>query len=138
VARLLLEYGLENRTLICGHDARALRQTRGIYPFPLGWSFPQSRGSSKQIIIPHFLAAQELKESLKRFIEAGGASWCQGLMLRWDALDQKVIDLLHDRGQWVAAWTVDDAAVAQDLLAMGVDNITSNFPFDVIGSASVK
>ena len=48
------------------------------------------------------------------------------LDINWRALSKEGIDLLHENGIEVNAWTVDDPAAGAQLAAWGVDYITSN------------
>lgn len=49
-----------------------------------------------------------------------------GVAVRHTLLTPKTVTRLHDLTQTVAAWTVNDAARAQQLAAMGVDAITTD------------
>ena len=44
----------------------------------------------------------------------------------WKVLDEAGVKLLHDNGIEINVWTVDDPAVAEQLITWGVDYITSN------------
>ena len=44
----------------------------------------------------------------------------------WKVLDEAGVKLLHDNGIEISVWTVDDPAVAEQLITWGVDYITSN------------
>ena len=48
------------------------------------------------------------------------------LDIHYPALNEENIKALHDAGITVNCWTVDDPAVAEQLIAWGVDYITSN------------
>lgn len=48
------------------------------------------------------------------------------LDIRWDRLNQDIVDELHAHGLEVNVWTVDDPEVAKQMIDMGVDYITSN------------
>ena len=49
-----------------------------------------------------------------------------GLDIYYGALDAEKIALCHEKGITVNTWTVDDPAVAENLIAWGVDMITTN------------
>lgn len=49
-----------------------------------------------------------------------------GLDVQFDKVDEDVLKKAHLIGLKVAVWTVDDKAVAEKLIKMGVDYITSN------------
>ncbi len=55
-------------------------------------------------------------------------SHAHAVMLHWNSIDAPLVERLHRNGFRVFAWTVDDAATAKSLVAMGVDSITSNHP----------
>lgn len=59
-------------------------------------------------------------ETLLRTLDAGAVSW------HYSLLDPARIARLHAQGVAVYAWTVDDPAIMQRLLAAGVDGIISN------------
>ncbi|MDQ6601994.1 MAG: glycerophosphodiester phosphodiesterase [Chloroflexota bacterium] len=46
----------------------------------------------------------------------------------WRILDLALVERCHARGLAVLAWTVDDLRLMRQLLAMGVDGLTSNRP----------
>ena len=46
----------------------------------------------------------------------------------WRILDLALVERCHARGLAVLAWTVDDLPLMRQLLAMGVDGLTSNRP----------
>lgn len=48
------------------------------------------------------------------------------LDIYWKVLDEAGVKLLHDNGIEINVWTVDDPAVAEQLITWGVDYITSN------------
>ncbi|MBN9492201.1 glycerophosphodiester phosphodiesterase [bacterium] len=50
----------------------------------------------------------------------------RGVSCRHTLLDSEVVAGLHDRGMLVIAWTVDDIERARDLVAMGVDGLTTH------------
>ncbi len=50
----------------------------------------------------------------------------KGISCRHTLLSAAVVERLHDRGLWVAAWTVDEVERAQALAAWGVDAVTTH------------
>ena len=46
--------------------------------------------------------------------------------IRYDALTEETVKQFHDAGLKINCWTVDDKEIAEKLVAMGVDYITSN------------
>ena len=54
----------------------------------------------------------------------------------WRILDPALVARFHARGLPVLAWTVDDPALMRQVLALGVDGLTSNRPdlFDAVAA----
>lgn len=50
----------------------------------------------------------------------------RGISCRHSLLDERVVRTLHERGILVVAWTVDDLDRARELVAWGVDGITTH------------
>jgi glycerophosphoryl diester phosphodiesterase len=48
--------------------------------------------------------------------------------IRGGAVDQKLVDAIHEAGAHIHVWTVDDPVHMHDLLALGVDGIVSDRP----------
>ena len=69
-----------------------------------------------------WLTAKELTEELMKTLEEQRL----GLDSYYKVLSRGVIDRLHAAGLEVNCWTVDDPQWAADLIAMGVDYITTN------------
>ena len=69
-----------------------------------------------------WLTAKELTEELMQTLEEQRL----GLDSYYKVLSRGVIDRLHAAGLEVNCWTVDDPQWAADLIAMGVDYITTN------------
>ena len=69
-----------------------------------------------------WLTAKELTEELMKTLEEQHL----GLDSYYKVLSRDVIDRLHAAGLEVNCWTVDDPQWAADLIAMGVDYITTN------------
>lgn len=69
-----------------------------------------------------WLTAKELTEELMQTLEEQRL----GLDSYYKVLSRDVIDRLHAAGLEVNCWTVDDPQWAADLIAMGVDYITTN------------
>lgn len=68
-----------------------------------------------------FLFKEFTEEILERVIADG-----MDVDVRYTALDADVVKRLHDAGLCVNCWTVDDKDAAEQLVAMGVDFITTN------------
>lgn len=68
-----------------------------------------------------FLFSEPTEEILSRVIADG-----MDVDIRHTALTAELVRRLHTAGRLVNCWTVDDKARAEELVAMGVDMITSN------------
>ena len=51
-----------------------------------------------------------------------------GLNVYHEFVDEQLVDKAHAQGLWVWAWTVDNESRASELLDLGVDSITTNWP----------
>lgn len=102
-ARVVAEGGAHTRTAWCGHPD-AMRQVREVIPDAAIWTpwystVPPSPGELEGVSL---INAQHLLVG-SSFVEA-----------------------VHSQGVEVAVWTVDEAAQAAHLAAIGVDSITTN------------
>ena len=69
-----------------------------------------------------YLLAEEItKEHIRKMAENG-----IHLDTHYLALSKALVDTLHSHGILINCWTVDDPAIAEKLVAWGVDQITSN------------
>jgi glycerophosphoryl diester phosphodiesterase len=69
-----------------------------------------------------YLLTDELNEHVIEFCE----KYVVHLDIRYDLIDEATIKRLHLIGLKVAVWTVDDKDIAERLIKLGVDYITSN------------
>ncbi|MBN2309363.1 MAG: SUMF1/EgtB/PvdO family nonheme iron enzyme [Candidatus Hydrogenedentes bacterium] len=65
---------------------------------------------------------------LDNAIETGRACGFEAVVVHYSGLDQAVVDRLHEAGFEVGAWTVNDPAQMEALLAMGVDRMYTDRP----------
>ena len=111
--------GLQEEAWIISFSAKALREAHELEPrLRLAWL----RGRQPAGIGP---SETDLARALARETEAVGATVAN---LRWTLISPGLVDLLHERGLEVWAWTVDDPDIAAALMRWGVDAITSNRP----------
>lgn len=67
------------------------------------------------------------RESFDRVVlEDPLARQMDGVTMQHNAIDEEVIASLHERGQRIIAWTVNDLARVNELVHFGVDAITSD------------
>lgn len=91
-------------------DRRGLSTRRALKPF-VGTGVAALRG-----VLPYRIAAM---------VRAADAS---SAMLHYSVLSRRVVERSHELGIRVFAWTVDEPALLEQVLAMGVDGVISNDP----------
>ena len=50
------------------------------------------------------------------------------LWQEWQLIDRALVEVIHEAGGQIIAWTVNDDDRARELAAMGVDGLCGNFP----------
>jgi len=58
------------------------------------------------------------------------------LHVQYDLISEEDVELVHDEGMKINAWTVNDVFVANELANYGVDAITTDDPRLLIGELS--
>lgn len=72
----------------------------------------------------HLLIGKE--EGLKEAIKKASEAKIEAVDLKHSLIDQEIVSYVHDLSMQVFAWTVDDPAIANRLVALNVDGIESN------------
>jgi glycerophosphoryl diester phosphodiesterase len=98
------------RAIVCGKPLTSLLATQ--------WANPE-------IATSYTLDAHELEAIDDAAIRALPTD---AVTVNYRRLTAHLVDLFHDQGIMVIAWTVDDPAVMRELVASGVDGITTNRP----------
>ncbi|MDR2674345.1 MAG: hypothetical protein LBC18_05615, partial [Opitutaceae bacterium] len=108
--------GLENRSVVIAFSRDVVREIRRLAPAqPVAWLYSAKPGGDPRALADMLsLTARRLDTPL--------------LDLNHRILTKEVVDLLHQRGFTVWAWTVDDPDRMAELLSWGVDSITTNKP----------
>ncbi len=89
------------------------------------WKFLADCRSLRKDLILGALGTGKLSEEKIEEIKETGA---QAVGWQFLALREKEIQMLHDAGFKVWAWTVDDEKAAERLIEWGIDGIISNYP----------
>lgn len=129
----LERYGLAERTILSSFFPKSLRRARELQPaLRTGISYPwDKRGfSTKRALYPVvWTGAATLRAALPyrigRMARAAGAGY---VMLHYSVLSKAAVERAHGLGLGVFAWTVDEPALLQRVLATGVDGVISNDP----------
>lgn len=139
---LIRQHRLEQRVQVLSFDWRSLqliqRQSPGMETVYLSTAYPSINnidpgggGDSKWTAgfqrrhfasIPHMIKA------------AGGSHWS----CSYPHLDQSQIDIAHQLGLKVLAWTVDDTTHMTHMLDMGIDGLVTNRPDRAIQSLKAR
>jgi len=125
--------GLLDRAMVSTQEIESLRKLRQLAPdLRLGWTYPKTKRDWTQ----YGWAQPALKAGLSALRRRYPSILAkQGPELEVDAvwvyhpiITPKAVDVAHDIGVELIAWTVDDAGRMRELLSMGVDGICSNDP----------
>jgi glycerophosphoryl diester phosphodiesterase len=125
--------GLVERAMVSTQEIDSLRKLRQLEPeLRLGWTYPRTTrdwtqyGWAKPALRAGLSAMRRRYPSIlaKQAPELGvNAVW-----VYHPIITSKAVDVAHDLGLELMAWTVDDAGRMRELLEMGVDGICSNDP----------
>ena len=133
LAGALAGRGLLDRAMVSTQEIDSLRKLRQLEPdLRLGWTYPKTKRDWTQ----YGWARPALRaglSALRRRYPSALAKQAPDLKLNavWvfhPIITQKAVDVAHELGLELMAWTVDDAERMRELLAMGVDGICSNDP----------
>ncbi len=133
LAGALAGRGLLERAMVSTQEIDSLRKLRQLEPdLRLGWTYPKTKRDWTQ----YGWAQPALKAGLSALRRRYPSILAkQGPELNVDAvwvyhpiITPKAVDVAHEIGLELMAWTVDDAGRMRELLDMGVDGICSNDP----------
>ena len=133
VAAAVRAAGLDERSFVSSFSLPSLARFAEVAPeLPRALTYPEDRygvsGSPLlQPLVGPGLAAMRwaLPRRLPRWLRAAGAT---GATLNWGVVTPQVIELCHDLGIAVLAWTVNDAGLAKTLVESGIDAIITDDP----------
>jgi glycerophosphoryl diester phosphodiesterase len=133
VVEALHAHGLTGRALVSSFFPSSLRRLRALEPaLRTGVSYPYDRrGLATRRGFAPFVrpAAAALRAALPlRVAQMVAAAEAGSAMLHHSVLSAPAVDRCHRRGMSVFAWTVDEPALLERVLATGVDGVISNDP----------
>ncbi|TVP91685.1 MAG: glycerophosphodiester phosphodiesterase [Pseudomonadaceae bacterium] len=108
IYRLVEQFGLQRRIVVTSSSRTLLRTARDIqYPYPTG-------------LVEEYGLLDPLK-SAQRYR-------CRYLILKWTLCRPERIRQAQAAGLHVSVWTVNEPALMQKLVDMGVDSLITDFP----------
>jgi glycerophosphoryl diester phosphodiesterase len=125
--------GLLDRTMVSTQEIESLLKLRQLEPdLRLGWTYPRTKrdwtqyGWAQPALRAGIATLRRRYPGLlaKRAPELG----VQAVWLYHPLVTPRAIEVAHEIGVEVYAWTVDDAPRMKELIEMGVDGICSNDP----------
>jgi len=133
VAGALRRHGLVERAVASSFWPSALRDLRTAEPrLAIGLTYPDDRRglARRRLFAPLVpsavrLLGRALPRRLPRWLRSSRAA---AAMLHWAVLSQAAVDRCHAQGAAVWTWTVNEPAVLERVLALGVDGVISDDP----------
>ena len=133
VAAALRRHGLVERAVASSFWPRVLRDLRAAEPkLAVGLTYPDDRyGLARRGLLAPFVPAavhalgRLLPPRLPRWLRSTGAAVA---MLHWAVLSAAAVDRCHAHGAGVWTWTVNEPALLDRVLALGVDGVISDDP----------
>ncbi len=133
VTRTILEYGMQEDSLVCTLLAGSLRRVRQLAPgIFTSFSYPEDAGGASNK--PYLAWAVSLTLAYMRTTlpwrigRMMSNAQADGVMLHHRLATRAVVQAVRRRGKFIGVWTVDAADNMARLRAMGVNSITSNRP----------
>jgi glycerophosphoryl diester phosphodiesterase len=125
--------GLVERAMVSTQEIESLVKLRQLEPdLRLGWTYPKTKRDWTQYGWAQPALRAGLSALRRRYPSILAK---QGPQLQVDAvwvyhpiITPKAVEVAHEIGVELMAWTVDDPGRMRELLAMGVDGICSNDP----------
>jgi glycerophosphoryl diester phosphodiesterase len=133
VVSLLREHGLVDDSVVASFHAGSLRAVKDADPtVTTGFSYPfdRARLSTRRAFQPFVGVGLA---GLRRVLPARvgpmlSRARADAALLEWRLISPPVVERCHERGVAVLAWTVEDDAGLQRVLAAGVDGVIANDP----------
>ncbi len=133
LAGALAGRGLLDRAMVSTQEISSLLKLRQLEPdMRLGWTYPKTKrdwtqyGWAKPALRAGLSALRRRYPSL--LAKQGPDLQVDAVWVYHPIITPKAVDVAHELGLELIAWTVDDAGRMRELLAMGVDGICSNDP----------
>ena len=133
LAGALAGRGLLERAMVSTQEIDSLLKLRQMEPdLRLGWTYPKTKRDWTQVP----WASPALKAGLtalrRRYpsllAKRGPELGVSAVWVYHPVITPRAVEVAHEIGVELMAWTVDDAERMRELLAMGVDGICSNDP----------
>jgi glycerophosphoryl diester phosphodiesterase len=132
-AAAIRRHGLVERTVVSSVHARSLRTVAAAQPrLVRGFTYPYDRGrlSQRRLLAPVTAGGllrlrRALPSRITRLLDGAQAS---AAMLHHLVVSRAAVERAHAHGAAVFAWTVDDRAALERVLAAGVDGVITNDP----------
>jgi glycerophosphoryl diester phosphodiesterase len=129
----LARFGVAERTVVSSFHMPTLRETTRLAPnVAIGFTFPEDRFEVSRRPALHSLVGKGLSAAravvprlLPRMVARAGAT---ALMLQHRLATRSAIGRMRALGVPVLAWTVDDPAELERVVAAGVDGVITNDP----------
>jgi glycerophosphoryl diester phosphodiesterase len=125
--------GLLERAMVSTQEIDSLRKLRHLEPdLRLGWTYPKTKrdwtqyGWAKPALRAGLSALRRRYPSI--LAKQAPELKVNAVWVYHPVITSKAVDVAHELGLELMAWTVDDAGRMRELLAMGVDGICSNDP----------
>jgi glycerophosphoryl diester phosphodiesterase len=132
-AEAIRRHGLVERTVVSTFHARSLRELAVLEPgLQRGLTYPfDRRGVSRRRLLAPVAATAlvAIRRALPRRITGMlDRARATAAMLHHSVVSRAAVDRAHAHGAAVFAWTVDDEASLERMLAVGVDGVITNDP----------
>jgi glycerophosphoryl diester phosphodiesterase len=133
VVAALCELGALEQALISSTIPTSLAAVRAVSPVvKIGLSYPEDRGNaSKRALLKPAVdgAVWWMRQTLpRRVLGMMAQAGANAVMLNHRVVSQQVVEVVHRCQGRVFVWTVDDVERLQQVYALGVDGIASNYP----------
>jgi glycerophosphoryl diester phosphodiesterase len=125
--------GLLDRAMVSTQEIESIRKLRQLEPdLRLGWTYPKTKRDWTQVPWAQPALKAGLSALRRRYpsilAKQGPGLEVDAVWVYHPIITPKAVDVAHDIGVELMAWTVDDAGRMRELLGMGVDGICSNDP----------
>ena len=133
LAGALAGRGLLDRAMVSTQEIESLLKLRQLEPeLRIGWTYPKTKRDWTQYPWAQPALRAGIAALRRRYPgllakEAPGLG-VHAVWVYHPVITPKAVEVAHDIGVEIYAWTVDEAEPMRDLIAMGVDGIVSNDP----------
>ena len=133
LAGALAGRGLLERAMVSTQEIDSLLKLRQMEPdLRLGWTYPKTKRDWTQVPWASPALKAGLKALRRRYpsllAKRGPELGVEAVWVYHPLITPRAVEVAHEIGVELMAWTVDDAERMRELLAIGVDGICSNDP----------